>query len=207
MPFTCALPRPSEPEGEATGDPGLESGDGIDGDVDDRVRILLSDLLDLGPALAAGDERRAAGRAVEQERQVELSVDRDSLLHEHSPDDAAGGAGLLRDEDVTEHALRNLPGRVGIGNDHHPAQGGVPVGALDRFTLRRPEEPFPAAAGVDLRLHDDGAAEPLGHRAGPGRVERRLALGHRDAVLPEYRLRLMFVDIQVGYLRRIGGRV
>ena len=52
-----------------------------------------------------------------------------------------------------------------------------------------------AAAGVDLRLHDGAAAEPLGDLARLGRVVGDLAARHGDAVAREDRLGLVLVDL------------
>ncbi len=84
-------------------------------------------------------------------------------------------AGLVGHERHAEHLARDALGLVG---------------ALDQLDAAA----LAAAAGVDLRLDDDRAAQAFGDFAGFGRVERHLALGNRHAVAREDGLGLIFVD-------------
>jgi hypothetical protein len=116
--------------------------DRIDGDAVDRFRIALRDFLDLHAALRGRHDHREAETAVEGDAEVELLVDVERFLDQDLAHDAPLGAGLVRDEGHPEDLLRQLAGFVRV------------VRELDAAALA-------AAAGVDLRLDDDAAAELL----------------------------------------------
>ena len=121
-----------------------EAVDGIDVDACDRVGVLLRDLLDLDAALR-GEHAEVLLRApVERERRVVLLGDVGRVLDPHDVHDVA----------LDVHA-EDVPGvrahLVGVGRE------------LDAAGLAAP-------AHLDLRLHDDRIADPLGggHRGVDG---------------------------------------
>ena len=86
-------------------------------------------------------------RAIEHDAEVELAFDAQSLLDQHALDHLPRRAGLVGDEIHAEDLLRGAEGLVG---------------ALDNLDAAA----LAAAAGMNLRLDDNGAAaEPLRHCA------------------------------------------
>ncbi len=57
---------------------------------------------------------------------------------------------------------------------------------------------FPAAARVNLRFHNDAAADVLRSRLGFGDAERHLPARHGDFVFGQDRLGLILVDFHLG---------
>jgi len=93
----------------------------------------------------------------------------------------------MRDERHADHAARDLLGLLGR------------LGELDAAALA-------AAAGVDLRLHDDHAgAETAGDFRRFRRRERHLAAGHGHAVARENRFRLILVNFHTAAVSRRRG--
>ena len=177
---TSAASRPI-PNASCAGLERLQADGRVDVGLLDQVRRLLGDLLDLHAALGAGHHDGAAGRPVDDDAEVELLGHLEAFLDEHARDDAAFGAGLVRDQRHADDGLGELLGLVGR------------LGELDAAALA-------AAAGVDLRLDDDGAAaEALGDLRGLGGVERDLAARHGDAVPREDLLGLILVDFHGGW--------
>ena len=121
-----------------------------------------------------------AGRAIENDAEIQLALHLQPFFNQHAADDASFGTGLVGDERHANHRARQLF-RV----------------------LRRPREldttALATAARVDLRLHDDHAgAEALGDVDGIGGRERHLAAGHGHAVARKDRFRLVLVDFHIG---------
>ena len=107
-----------------------------------------------------------AGRAIDEDAQIELALDLQPFLDQHAADLLAFGPGLMRDQRHAEHLLGELLGFVGR------------LGELDAAALA-------AAAGVNLRLDDDDvAAEAARDLAGfaPRKTPlRRAARARRSA--------------------------
>ena len=101
-------------------------------------RVRRGHFLDVHAAGGAGDDDRTAGRAIDQDAQIELALDLQAFLDEHASDLPALRAGLVRDERHPDHLFRQPLGFVGRFRQ------------LDAAALA-------AAAGMDLRLHDDDA--------------------------------------------------
>src|SRR5437867_2640017 len=142
----------------------------------DLVRRLARDLLDLHPAGLRGHHDIRGARAVERDRQIELTLDRGRLLDQHFADPDALGRRLRR----LEHHAEDLPGRL-LG------ALGI-IGDLDAAGLA-------ATTRVHLRLDDDATAQPLGDRASLGRRVGDLALRHGHTKLAQQRLGLVLVDL------------
>ena len=114
----------------------------------DLFRVRRGNFLDVHAAGGARDDDRTAGRAIDQEAQIQLALDLQAFLDEHASDLPAFRAGLVRDERHADHLFRQALGFVGRFRQ------------LDAAALA-------AAARMDLRLHDDDAgAEPLGDGRG-----------------------------------------
>jgi len=135
------------------------------------------DLLDVHAAGGRGHECDAAALAVEQQRQVDLALDRAAGLDVDQVDRQSRRAGLGRHETLAEHRLRCRADVL-----HRPAE-------LDAAGLAAP-------ARVDLRLDDPDLPLQLTRRG--DRLRRRRghpALRHGHAVVGEDALRLVFVKI------------
>mmetsp|Transcript_58718 Transcript_58718/g.191512 ORF Transcript_58718/g.191512 Transcript_58718/m.191512 type:complete len:458 (-) Transcript_58718:36-1409(-) len=158
----------------------------VDGQLHDGARVLLGDVLDRGAAGLAADHDGAAAAAVHQDGEILLGLDL-KLLGEH--DDIARLArstGLLGDEGLAEHLLRELSGLV-LVDDVHPA--------LEVVLL---EVAQAASAGQDLRLDDDlVAGEALRDLGGLGDGLGNCDLRHCDAEVLEESERLVFVKAEV----------
>ena len=159
---------------EAPRDPRLEALERIDVEPDERVGVLLGDLLDLDAALRREHEERLLLAPVERDREVVLLRDVRGPLDPELADDVAAD---VEPEDVARLLL-------GVG--------GI-LGELDAACL-------PAAAGEHLRLDDDRAAERL--RGGARLLGRRRepAVRDGDAEAPEELLPLVLVEVHGGGL-------
>ena len=119
------------------------------------LRRFLGDGLDLHAAVLARHDDRPAGRAIDDDAEVQLPRNRQSLLDEQPRHLAPFGTGLVRHEGHAVDLPREL---VGLGRIR---------GELHAAALASP-------ACVNLRFHDDGAAaEPLGHAFRLGRRSSR----------------------------------
>jgi hypothetical protein len=176
----------AQAEGDLAGLEAREAQGRIHGHLEDLLRRLLGDLLDLHAALGGGHEGDAAGDAVHEEGEVELPVDVHGIADEDRVDLAALGAGLLGDQVHAQHRLEDLRGLVGIGSELDAA-------------------PLAPAAGVDLGLDDGLPAVLLGDHAGVLGVLGHPPVGRRDLVQPEQFLGLVLVDVHPGL--PIDGRV
>ena len=150
-------------------DPRLEALERVDVEPDERVRVLLRDLLDLDAALRREHEERLLRAAVEGDGEVVLALDVRRLLDPERADDVA--------VDVEAEDVARL--RLGVG--------GI-VGELDAAGLA-------AAAGQHLRLDDDGAAELLGRLARLLGRGGEPSVGDRDPDAPEEILALVLVEV------------
>ena len=144
---------------------------------DDLVGMLLGDLFDVHAAFGRGDDGDAAGRAVDQLRDIELARDVAALLDIDLLDLFALRAGLVGDQAAAQHL-------VGAGD--HLLHGAADLDAAG----------LAAAAGMDLGLHHpDRTVQLLGDGLGLGRVVGDVAARHRHAIAPQQLLGLIFVDI------------
>ena len=166
---------------------GHHAGRGVDGEGDDLVGRVVRHRLDVHAALRRDDEGDAAGRTVDQHREVELGLDVRAVLDVEAVHLLAGLAGLDRDEGAPEHLLGeglDLGGR--LGEAHAALLAGV----------RLLEPALAAPARVDLALHHpERAAELARRRLGLRRLEDRLAPRHGQAELLQDGLGLVFVDV------------
>ena len=174
----------AEPERELARLVRGEADRGVDEDLEDLLRRVLGDVLDLHATLGGGDEGDAARVAIEHRAQVHLGHHLEALLDVEALHLLAFGAGLVRDQ---LHAEDLLGGGARIRG---PALRDLHAAALA------------AATGVDLRLDDDELAAGLGDealRSGLRLVdgEGGVSLGHRDAVLREDLLALILVDLHL----------
>ena len=118
--------------------------------------------------------------AIEHDAQIQLAGHLQPLFDQHAPDDAAFGAGLVRDEGHADHVARELDG-------------------LGRVLRQLDAAAFAAAARMDLRLdHHQRAAQALGDLAGFDRIGRDLAARYGHAVARQNRFCLIFVDFHDG---------
>ena len=140
-------------------DPRLEAFERVDVQPDERVRVLLGDLLDLDAALRREHEERLLRAAVERDREVVLLRDVGRLL---DPELAHDVAADVEAEDVARLLL-------GVG--------GI-LGELDAAGLA-------AAAGQHLRLDDDRAAELRRRLRAPPPASSRAA--RRETGIPTRR--------------------
>ena len=154
-----------------------DAGRRVDGEGRDLLGCRVGDLLDVHAALGGGDHGDAAGFAVDQQREVELTRDGRALLDIETPDLAALGSGLVGDQGHAQHLGRFF------------AQGVDRLDHLDPAALA-------AAAGMDLSLeHPNRPAQLLRRRDRLVDAVRLMPPRHRHAVLGENGLGLVFVDV------------
>ncbi len=143
----------------------------------DPLRRLRRHFLDVHAAVGAGHEDRLLRGAIHEQTHVEFALDREPFLDQHPPHALTGRAGLVGDQLHAENSFCvDLDGVEPLGHLHPAA--------------------LAAAARVNLRLDNrHGAAEALGDLNGVLRRHRHLASRHRDAVLRQDRLGLIFVNL------------
>ncbi len=150
---------------------------GVDERLEDALRRLFGDLLDLDAAVRAHHQHGPLGRAVDHEAQVQLAGDLEAFFDEHAADDPALRPGLVGDQRHAEHGVR----------------GGLrSVRALDDLDAAA----LAAATGVNLCFDDDRAAAELD--GGGARVvyrvrDARPRDGHAERL--EDVFALIFVDL------------
>ena len=105
--FWTQLLREAEPEGQAPRLERLEARADVDRLAHDRLRVLGGDLLDVHAALRRGHEHGGLEAPVEQDRGVELAVERQALLDEHPLDDGPLRTGLPGHERPAEQRGRD----------------------------------------------------------------------------------------------------
>ncbi|MDF2493661.1 MAG: hypothetical protein K0S66_595 [Sphingomonas sp.] len=117
----------------------------IDVDRVDLLRRVMGDGFDVHAAFGGDDHRDAAGRAVDEQREVEFLRDVDAVGHVQAVHLLAGLTRLDRHQRVAEHLGRGMANLVlGLGE----ADAAL---CLGRQFL---ELALAAATSVDLRLHD-----------------------------------------------------
>ena len=112
---------------------------GIDGDRENLLRALRSDLFDLHPTLGGRDDRQLLCGSIQDNRQVEFRLDLRSRFDVDLADDLALGARLMRAQGHAEDLASDVLGLI---------RG---LGELDAARLAAPTR-------VDLCLHDDDVA-------------------------------------------------
>ena len=95
--------RKAEREGDLAALIRLVTRGGIDRLLDDLVRRVVRHRLDIHAALGRGDDRDAAHRAIDQQREVELAFDVAAFLDIEPLDGLARWAGLLGHQVVAQH--------------------------------------------------------------------------------------------------------
>ena len=154
-----------------------DAGGRIDGEGDDLLRRRVRHLFDVHAALGRGDDRHAAGLAIDQHRQIELAGDVGALFDIEPAHQPALRTGLVGDQRHAEH---------GLGERVHLAER---LGDLDAAALA-------AAAGVDLRLdHPDRPVELFRRLHGLIDREGRIALRDGNAEGLQDGLGLVLVDV------------
>ena len=151
----------------------------MDGFTEDRFGMGLGHFFDFHAACGAGHEDDLARGAVDEDAEVELTLDIESFFNEQALDDTACGTSLHGDEIHAEHVAGDFGGLVGG------------VGELDATG-------FPAAAGVDLGFDDnDGGVQPLGGFACFFLGEGDFSAGCGDAIARQDRFGLVLVDLHL----------
>ena len=163
--------------GDAPGVKGHQPGGRIDGHLDDLLRRVAGDVLDLHAALGRGHHDHPEGAAIDQHAEIELAIDVDAGLDIDPVDFFALGAGLMGDQLLAQHTrCRGL--RLGRAAGELDAPGLAP------------------AAGMDLGLdRPDRAAQRFGRfpRLGGGIGDG--APGNRDPELTHQALGLILVNV------------
>jgi len=150
----------------------LEAGERVDVQAREGIGVGLGNLFDVDAALRGEHEERLLLTAIERDREVVLTLDLGGLLDPDAPYDVPAD---VHPEDVARPSL-GVIGRVG---------------ELDASGLA-------AAAGQDLRLDDNLAAELLGGRPGLLRSRGQPPLGHGDSEARKKLLSLILVEIHPG---------
>ena len=147
--------------------------------LENLVRHLSGDLLNLHAALLRAHHDDTRRLAVNDKREIVFLLDGRSGLDEQAVDALTGRARLMRDEDLAEELLRRF------------LDGFKRVDDLDASRLA-------AAARMDLRLDDDDIRAELSRILhGLLNRERRLARRDIDAVRAQDSLALIFVNIHM----------
>src|SRR5262249_6078622 len=142
----------------------------------DLLGRLFGDLLDLDAAFRTHHQHEALARTIEHETEIQLALDLQALLDQHAADPLTVRPRLVRDQIHAEHLFRR---RTRVGWSLHDLHAAA----------------LAAAARVNLRLDDNGAAEAFGDRGRISRVEDDFAVGHGHAVARKNRLRLVLVNL------------
>ena len=161
----------------------FESGAGIDGDLEDRIGILVGDGLDLDAAFGAGDQRVDAATAVERHRDVVLLLDVDAGGDEKSIHLDAFRAGLDRHHSIAQHEGGGVAGLV--HRAHELDESGLAATTGVYLGLHHHER---LARGEQLLGLGDRILHGLDHAAG----------GNGDAGVGEELSGLVLVDLHGG---------
>ncbi len=158
---------------------------GVDGPLEDFLRMLCGHFFDLNAAFRTGHHDGQTNGAVQHDADIDLTGDlRRRVDHQHFRYLLSLIAGLLGDERILEHGLGDL---AGFGAHLHELDAAVILAAAL-------ERPLAAAAGVDLGLQHDRAAEFVERPHRLGRRRDDDAGRHGGAGVGEELLGLVFVD-------------
>ncbi len=159
---------------------------GREGRLDDLLRVLGSDLLDLHAALGGDHHHRPLLLAVDGDADVVLLRDRGALLDPQAAHDLSVRAGLVGHQRLPQERRR---GRLGL---------------LERLAQLHAAR-LAAPAGVDLCLdHDERRLELAPGLLDVGDALALAPLGHAHAELLEQLLGLELVDLHRGARRALG---
>jgi len=164
-----------------------EAGGGIDREAVDFLGRRMRDFLDIHAAFGRDDEGDAAGRTIDEEREVEFLGDVGAVGDVEAVDLLAGLTRLDRHQRVAEHV-------GGVRADLVEREGEANTALRIRAEFL--ELALAAAAGMDLRLHDEQRPGQL--LRGFDRLfdgEGGVAGGDRRAELRQQFLGLIFVDV------------
>ena len=148
-------------------------------DPHDFLGSFLGHLFDVHAAGGARHDDRPAGRAIENDAEIQLALHLKAFFNQHPANHAPSGSGLMRDERHPEHVARDAFGLVCRARQ------------LDAAA-------FAATAGMNLRLdhhRTSVTAEALRDLARRRRLERDFTARHRDTVAREDRFPLVLVDL------------
>src|SRR6185437_1284321 len=133
----------------------------VDRLLDDLVRRVVRHGLDIHAALGRGNDRDAADRAIDQQRELQLAFDVAAFLDIEPLDGLAGRAGLLGHQLVAQHRLAIGAALLDRLGDPHAA---LAAGIVFEMALAAP-------ARMDLGLHNGHRGPELAgyvHRLVPG---------------------------------------
>src|ERR1700722_9651333 len=145
---------------------------------------MFRHFLDVHAAFRRNDEGDAAGRAIDERRQIEFARDRRAVFDVETVHNASVRAGLVRNERHAQHALGFFANVIDRTDDFHAAA-------------------LAAAARMNLGLHHpDGTAQLLGrgHRLIDGKGGK--AAWHRYAKSAQDFFGLIFMDVHAATLRK-----
>ncbi len=173
-----------------------DTGGRIDLNGVDLLRRMVSDVLDIHPALGRRDHRNPTRLPIHQQRQIKLLLDVGALFDIKPLHKTAMGACLVGDQDPAEHF-----GGVGAHILHRLDHADTAFGVWTQ-----PLEPALAApASVNLALHHiDRAAKLFRRRGRLIGAEGCKASRHGRAKFLKDGLGLVFVDIHE--VRAVWGR-
>src|SRR5687767_11380167 len=139
--------------------------------------MFFGDLFDFDTAFGRADHRNSRLGAIENQSEVELTVNVQPLFDQHSPNLTAFWSRLMGDEISADHFTSFLFGLLRVARQLDAAG-------------------FAAPAGMDLGFNDTGAAaKPNCRRFGLFRRCGNFAPGNRNAVALENLFGLIFVNI------------
>jgi anthranilate phosphoribosyltransferase len=159
----------------------LQADDWLNHFAKNRAGIVLGDFFNFHAACGAGHKNHFAFGAIDQQPKIQFAFDFQAFFDEQALDDAALRSSLVGDQFHAQHLTGNFGGLIGGARELHPAG-------------------LAAATGVDLRLDDANiGTQPLRAFARFFLAERNFALGRGYTVARENRLRLIFVNLHLGF--------
>src|SRR6266403_628363 len=121
----------------------LQTSKRIDKLADDFLRRFCRHRFNFHTAFRAGHDQRRRAWTIADDRKINFARDLYRFRHQNLTDDSASRAGLMGDEGLAKHLLRDLAHFLRRFHDVDTAFESV-------F-----ESSLPAATGMNLRLHDD----------------------------------------------------